>query len=340
MVRMQMKFSDIFNGKAILAPMAGVSDTAFREMCMSFGAAGTVSEMASAKGLVLGDRKSLELITCNQKERPFGVQIFGNEEEYIEKATKTVMEVNPDFIDINCGCPAPKIAGNGCGSALMKTPWLIGNLVKAALNVCGNIPVTVKIRAGWDKDNITAVEAAKAAEAAGASAVTVHGRTREQMYAPPVDIDIIRQVKEAVKIPVIGNGDIFTPQDAENMIKQTGCDFIMIGRGALGRPYIFAQINEYLKSGKLLPIPTVEERMNIMLKHIERLCELKGEYIGMKEARKHAGWYTKGLRGAALYRKKAGELNAFSELTVLAEEISKNCQLGDGTEPIKINNFA
>lgn len=334
-----MNFTQLFKGKALLAPMAGVTDSAFREICMSFGAAGTVSEMASAKGLVLGDKKSLELVSHNENESPFGAQLFGNETEFIEKAVSLVLTKNPDFIDINCGCPAPKIVNNGCGSTLMKTPRLIGDLVKAAKSVAGEIPVTVKIRAGFDKEHITAVDAAKYAEDAGAAAVTVHGRTREQMYAPPVNLEIIGEVKEKLSIPVIGNGDIFSPEDAQNMMKITGCDMVMIGRGALGRPYIFKQINEYLSLGEVSYSPSVSERMEIMLRHIEKLCLQKGEFIGMKEARKHAAWYTKGLRGASLYRRKAGEINTVEELKFLAEEISKNCQIGENTETIRVNNF-
>ncbi len=334
-----MNFTEMFKGKALLAPMAGVTDRAFREICMSFGAAGTVSEMASAKGLVLGDRKSLELVSHSEIEYPFGAQIFGNEAEFIQKAVRLILTQSPDFIDINCGCPAPKIANNGCGSALMKSPKLVGELVKAAKSAAGEIPVTVKIRAGFDKEHITAVEVAKYAEEAGAAAVTVHGRTREQMYAPPVNLEIIGKVKEAVNVPVIGNGDIFTPEDAVTMMKITGCDMVMLGRGALGRPYIFKQINEFLECGKATYSPDVAERMEIMLFHIERLCALKGEFIGMKEARKHAAWYTKGLRGASLYRRRVGEINSLEELKILAEEIAKNCQIGENNEKIRVNNF-
>ncbi len=308
-------------GYAALAPMAGVADRAFRELCVEYGAAYAVSEMISSKGVSLGDRKSKQLMQLSEKERPAGVQIFGSDPEIMAESVKTVLEVHPQFVDINMGCPAPKIAGNGGGASLMRNPALAEEIVVAVKKACGNIPVTVKIRAGWDFDTINAVEMAKRAENAGASAVTVHGRTRQQMYAPPVSHEVIAEVKKAVSIPVIGNGDITDGITAAKMLEDTNCDFLMVGRGALGRPWVFQQINAYLSEDRLLPEPPVSERMRVMLRHIQKLCEYKGERVGIREARKHAAWYTKGLRGAAQYRRELGTLESVEQLERIAYQI-------------------
>lgn len=305
---------------AALAPMAGVADRAFRELCASYGAAFTVSEMVSSKGITMGDKKSGELMFLSDIERPSAVQLFGCEPETMAKAAIEALKYSPDFIDINMGCPAPKVASTGSGSALMKNPRLAEDVVRAVVKAV-EIPVTVKIRAGWDKENINACEVAKRCENAGAAAITVHGRTREQMYSPPVDIDIIRQVKESVSVPVIGNGDVEDGISAAKMLEETGCDMLMVGRGALGRPWVFYQINSYLKNGAVLPEPPVSERMRVMLKHVETICKYKGDYIGMREARKHAAWYTKGLRGAAQKRREIGELSSMEQLYSLAMDI-------------------
>ena len=303
--------------KAALAPMAGVADRAFRELCRSYGAAYTVGEMASAKGISLGDKKSKELLSISDAERPCGSQIFGNDPEVMAAAAEKALEFAPDFIDINMGCPAPKVASSGGGALLMKNPVLAAEIVKAVCAV-STVPVTVKMRAGWDSEHINAVELAKRCEQAGAAAITVHGRTKMQMYAPPVNTDIIRLVKQAVSVPVIGNGDIEDGIGAAKMLEQTGCDMLMVGRGALGRPWVFSQINAYLNNEIILPEPPVIERMRVMLKHIEALCEHKGENVGIKEARKHAAWYTKGLRGGAQYRSKMSLINSLDELKELA----------------------
>lgn len=308
-------------GSAALAPMAGVADRAFRELCVEYGAAYVVSEMISSKGVSLGDRKSKQLMQLSQKERPAGVQIFGSDPEIMAESVKTVLEVHPQFVDINMGCPAPKIAGNGGGASLMRNPALAEEIVVAVKKACGNIPVTVKIRAGWDFNAINAVEMAKRAENAGASAVTVHGRTRQQMYAPPVNHEVIAEVKKAVGIPVVGNGDIMDGITAAKMLDDTNCDFLMVGRGALGRPWVFQQINAYLSEGRILPEPPVSERMRVMLRHIQMLCEYKGERVGIREARKHAAWYTKGLRGAAQYRRELGTLESVEQLERIAYQI-------------------
>ncbi len=306
--------------KAALAPLAGVADRAFRELCKGYGAAYTVCEMASAKGISLGDKKSAELLSITETERPAGSQIFGNSPENMATAAKKALEFNPDFIDINMGCPAPKVASSGGGALLMKNPLLAADIVKAVVEA-STVPVTVKMRSGWDDNNINAVELAKRCEDAGAAAITVHGRTKVQMYAPPVNTDIIKQVKAAVKIPVIGNGDVIDGPSAAKLMEETGCDMVMIGRGALGRPWVFSQINAYLEHEVLLPEPTVTEKMFVMLKHIEKLCEYKGERVGIREARKHAAWYTKGLHGAANYRARIGLINSVEELRQIALEL-------------------
>ncbi len=316
-----MKIGNVeIQGKTVLAPMAGVADRAFRELCVGYGASYVVSEMISSKGVSMGDRKSKDLMALSEKERPAGVQIFGSDPVVMAKSVETVMQVNPQIIDINMGCPAPKIAGNGGGASLAKNPELAEKIVKAVVDV-SPVPVTVKIRMGWDENSINAVEMAKRAENAGASAITVHGRTRKQMYAPPVDRNIIAEVKKEISIPVIGNGDIVDEQSAAIMIEETNCDLVMIGRGALGRPWVFSQINAYLEYGRVIPEPPVSERMRVMLKHIETLCEYKGNYVGMREARKHAAWYTKGLHGAAKYRQELGTLESMEQLQEIAYKI-------------------
>lgn len=301
---------------AALAPMAGATDSVFRSICTEFGAAFTVSEMVSAKALSLGDRKSALLM-----KRPvsgiYGVQLFGNEPHIMKQAATLAMRAKPDFIDINVGCPAPKIVNNGSGSALMQYPKLVGELVAAAKSGA-SVPVTVKIRKGY-KEFLTAVEVAKEAEQNGAAFITVHGRTREQMYAPGVDLDIIKKVKEAVAIPVIGNGDVIDIHTAQHMLNYTGCDMVMIGRGALGNPWLFAEIKAFLEGTPIPPPPTVFEKMKLMLRHIHELCEDKGERVAMREARTHASWYMKGLRGAAALRKEAVSLTYYTDAEELAE---------------------
>ncbi len=306
--------------KAALAPLAGVADRAFRELCRSYGAAYTVGEMASAKGISLGDKKSAELLLITPTERPSGAQIFGNSPETMAIATEKALQYSPDFIDINMGCPAPKVAASGGGALLMKNPQLAEEIVRAVVNA-STVPVTVKMRSGWDENNINCVELAKRCEQAGASAITIHGRTKVQMYAPPVNISIIKAVKEAISIPVIANGDVTDGKSAAKMLEDTGCDMVMVGRGALGRPWVFSEINAYLNHEVILPEPPVTQKMLVMLKHIEKICEYKGEYVGIREARKHAAWYTKGIHGAANYRARIGLINSIDELREIALEL-------------------
>lgn len=317
-----MMISDVrIDGFAALAPMAGVADLPFRVLCKKYGAAYTVGEMVSAKGISMNDKKSQILLKTDEIEHPCAVQIFGNEPEIMAEAAVYALKFFPDIIDINMGCPAPKIVKNKSGSVLMKDPVLAGKITRAVSNAV-DLPVTVKFRTGWDENSKNCVDFAKIIEANGASAITVHGRTKEQMYAPPVDIDSITAVKKAVKIPVIANGDIFTPEDAKNMYERTGCDLIMIGRGAFGRPWLFSQINDYLTEGTYSPDPSPEERMNIMLSHAESICSFYGESRGMCELRKHALWYTKGLKGSAKLRKEFSVVKSFDELKLLAEKIT------------------
>ena len=321
-----MKIRDIeFKDIAFLAPMAGVTDMAFRELCTLFGAAYTVTEMVSSKGLVMGDKKSAMLLTLGKEEKTAGAQIFGDDPDIMAKAAVKCLAFSPSIIDINMGCPAPKVAMNGGGASLMKDPQLAGRIVRAVRDAV-DIPVTVKIRKGWDDSCVNAVELAKILEANGADAIAIHGRTRQQMYSGTVDLDIIRAVKMAVRIPVIGNGDITDIVSAANMLEYTGCDAVMIGRCAFGNPWLFRQINAYLDSGIVIPSPSLEEKMTVMLRHIAKMVEYKGEYTAMREARRHAAYYTKGLRGGAKFRAQMSSLETYDDLKEITFRIVKENQ--------------
>lgn len=316
-----MKIGDILiTGHAALAPMAGVADRAFRTLCRGYGAAFTVSEMVSGKGLTFGDRKSRQLLELDPGERPSAVQLFGSDPDTLARAAEAAMEAAPDWIDINMGCPAPKIAGNGCGSALLRDPELCGRLV-AAVKAAAGVPVTAKIRIGYSRERVNGVEVALACEAGGAAALTVHGRTRDQMYAPPVDYGVIRQVKQAVKIPVIANGDVTGPRSAAAVLERTGADMVMVGRGALGAPWVFAAIEAWLTEGRLLPDPPVAVKMATLYRQVEAAAALKGERIAVTEARKHAAWYMRGMRGAAALRARAGTLTCLADLEALCADV-------------------
>lgn len=305
---------------AVLAPMAGVSDRAYRELCVRFGAAYCVSEMVSSKALSFNSKKSEELMEISDLERPCGIQIFGDDPKCMADAAKHALENKPDIIDINMGCPAPKISSNGSGSALMKNPRLCGEIVKAVTAVT-DIPVTVKIRKGWDDDSVNAVEVAKICESAGAAAITVHGRTRQQYYKPPVDYDIIRAVRESVSVPVIANGDIDSAERAKEVMDITGCDLVMIGRATLGNPWIFSQINAYLENPNVkIHTPDLEERLGVMIEHISKMVEYKGEHMAMLQARKLVVGYFKGMKGAAALRNEAGKIKTLDDLYELRQK--------------------
>jgi tRNA-dihydrouridine synthase B len=305
---------------AVLAPMAGVSDRAYRELCVRFGAAYCVSEMVSSKALSFNSKKSEELMEISDLERPCGIQIFGDDPKCMADAAKHALENKPDIIDINMGCPAPKISSNGSGSALMKNPRLCGEIVKAVTAVT-DTPVTVKIRKGWDDDSVNAVEVAKICESAGAAAITVHGRTRQQYYKPPVDYGIIRAVRESVSVPVIANGDIDSAERAKKVMDITGCDLVMIGRATLGNPWIFSQINAYLENPNVkIHTPDLEERLGVMIEHIGKMVEYKGEHMAMLQARKLVVGYFKGIKGAAALRNEAGKIKTLDDLYELRQK--------------------
>jgi nifR3 family TIM-barrel protein len=304
-----MKIGNIeLANNVFLAPMAGVTDMAYRAICKQFGCGLTYTEMVSAKGMYYKSENTRELMTLAPEEQPAAIQIFGSDADILASIAAEVQAAGADIIDINMGCPTPKIVKNGDGSALMLKPELVAEIVKK-VTAAVTVPVTVKIRKGWDEHHINAVEIAQVAEQNGAKAVTVHGRTREQFYSGQADWEIIKKVKQAVKVPVIGNGDIVSPETAEKMLELTGCDGVMIGRGAEGNPWIFRRIIEYLERGKLLPEPSYAEKVEMAIVHLEKTIELKGEVIGVKEMRKHLAWYLKGMPGSSMIKTEVFKLD-------------------------------
>lgn len=306
---------------AALAPMAGVADRAYRLMCKKFGAAYAVSEMVSAKGLCYSDKKTAALCTITDEERPMAIQLFGSEADFMARAVEIILEYKPDIIDINMGCPVPKVVNTGAGSALMKDVKTAAGITEAAVKAAGEVPVTVKFRSGWNTENINAAEFARAIEASGAAALTVHGRTREQFYSGTADIGIISEVKKTVRIPVIGNGDVTDLSSCLRMYNETGCDLVMVGRGSYGNPFVFEEIASYFQGKEYVP-PSVERKMETMLEHIRLIISLSGksEELAMHEARKHAAWYMNGYYGSAKFRGRCYQLSSYHEAELLAEE--------------------
>ena len=305
-------------GFAALAPMAGVADRAMREICILKGAAFCMGELTSSKGVSLGDKKSEELLSCHNAERPIASQLFGRDPETMAEAAKKALLFSPDFIDINMGCPAPKVAGNGGGSALMKDPALAEKIVRAVVNAV-DIPVTVKIRTGWDSESINAPELAVRCEAAGAKMITVHGRTRMQMYSPGIDYKTIAEVARRVNIPVVANGDINCGKAAEYMYSATGCDFVMVGRAAQGNPFIFEEINTYMQNKAYTP-PKLTEKFECLKKQINLMLLYKEPRKAILESRKHTAWYMQGLNGAANLRRMCGEINSIADIEEICQK--------------------
>ena len=295
-------------GKAILAPMAGVSDIAYRLLAKEHGASMVCTEMVSAMGIKYKNERTHELLRMEAVEHPVSMQIFGSNPEAIALGAKVVADAGADIVDINMGCPVKKVVSSGDGSALMKTPDLAARVAEAAVKAV-DVPVTVKMRIGWDDDHINVVDFAKRIESTGVAAVAVHGRTREQMYMGRADWSYIKAVKDSLSIPVIGNGDVWTPEDALRMMQETGCDAVMIGRGAQGNPWIFERTNHYLRTGELRPEPTYLERLDMLLKHFELLCRYKGAALGVREIRTHAGWYMRGMPEAAYWRNRVNTIH-------------------------------
>lgn len=309
-----MKLKNIVTkNNVFLAPMAGITDLPFRLICKEFGCGMLYTEMISAKGLFYENKKTNDLLFVDEREHPIGAQLFGSDPKILSEMAKKVEEYSVDFIDINMGCPAPKITKNGEGSALMKNPELIGEIVYAVVHAIKK-PVTVKIRKGYDKEHINAKEVSRIIEQAGASAITIHGRTRDQFYSGKADWNIIKEIKASVQIPVIGNGDIKTPEDAKRMMDETGCDAVMIGRAAFGNPWIFKRTVHYLETGQLIKEPDIEERVALMLRHTRMLMDYKGEEVGIREIRGHLAAYVKGIPGAAKLRNQLTKVSSYEEL--------------------------
>ena len=315
-----MKFVNFdIKNNIFLAPMAGITDLAFRTVSRKFGASLCYSEMISAKGLYYKDQKTKDLLMTNTYDSPLIVQLFGNDPYIISEGVKAVADMGFKMIDLNCGCPAPKIVNNNEGSALMKDPQLIGKIVESAVKA-SHLPVSVKIRTGFTKDTINAVECAKIIENSGASAVAVHGKTREQFYSGDADYNIIREVKEAVSIPVSGNGEVYTPYDCERLLKESGCDYVLIGRGALGNPFIFEQISDYFEKGEFIKDYDVSKRMDALLYQTELTVKYKGEHRAILEARKHIAWYLKGVKNSKNFRLMANNVKSLEEVYALCNE--------------------
>ena len=312
-----MKIGNIeIKNNVFLAPMAGVTDMPFRIICREMGCGLVYSEMVSAKGMLYQSKNTEKILEVGENENPIAVQLFGSDFQILASMAKKIENYNIDIIDINMGCPVPKIVKNGEGSALMLEPKRIEKIIKAMVDAQDK-PVTIKIRKGFDDNNINAVEIAKIAEANGACAVTVHGRTRQQYYSGKADWDIIKKVKKAVNIPVIGNGDIFTPLDAKNLFEYTNCDAVMVARGAQGNPWIFKSINHYIKTGEILPEPSLREKANLILKHAKMLINYKGEYTGIREMRRHISYYSKGIKDGSKLRQNINCVENYEDLETI-----------------------
>ncbi|MDY4561675.1 MAG: tRNA dihydrouridine synthase DusB [Peptostreptococcus porci] len=303
-----MKFRDFeVSNEVFLAPMAGVTDLPFRLICKRFGCGLLYTEMINAKALCYDDANTKKMLNIMDEEHPVAVQIFGSEPEFMGKAAKILNDYPNEILDINMGCPAPKVVKNGDGSALMRNPELAKKVLSSVVENSSK-PVTLKIRKGWDDNSVNALEIALIAQAVGVDAITIHGRTREQYYAGNADWDIIKLIKDNVDIPVIGNGDVTSIEDAIKIKNDTNCDAIMIGRGAQGNPWIFERINHYLKTGEILPQPTTDEKIGVAIDHMKLAIEEHGEYVAVREMRKHIGWYLKGMKNSARIRDKINKL--------------------------------
>ncbi|MEG0180243.1 MAG: tRNA dihydrouridine synthase DusB [Peptostreptococcaceae bacterium] len=315
-----MKIGNVeLNNEVFLSPMAGVTDLPFRLICKEKGCGMLYTEMINAKALCYDDENTKKMLKIEDEEHPIAVQIFGSEPEFMGKAAKIMNSYPNEILDINMGCPAPKVIKNGDGSALMRNPRLTAEVLSAVVEN-SNKPVTLKIRKGWDDDSVNAVEIARIAQECGISALAIHGRTREQFYSGKADWDIISEIKQAIDIPVIGNGDVFEVEDAVNMLEKTKCDAIMIGRGAQGNPWIFKRVNHYMKTGEILLEPTMEEKITTAIKHMNLAVSEHGEFIAVREMRKHIGWYLKGLKNSAKYRDQINKITDYKVVIAMLEE--------------------